>query len=186
MSTIRLHRIYYPVTTLGPGRRLGIWVQGCGRQCDGCLSPEMQPHIGTPIPLERIFEQIPSDLCPEGLTISGGEPFDQPQAVYEIICWFLSKYGSDILIYTGYTLAELQARRDSATNLVLSHVAAVVDGPYKKQYDFGRGWMGSENQTLHVFRHAERYRDFRTAPRSLQAIQEKERLLFIGIPPHNL
>ena len=186
MSSIRLHRIYYPVTTLGPGRRLGLWVQGCSRRCDDCLSPEMQPYTGTLIPVEQVLEQIPPDLCPDGLTISGGEPFDQPQAVYEVLRWFSARYGSDILIYTGYTLAELQARRDSATNLVLSNIAALVDGPYMKQYDFGRGWMGSENQRLHIFRHAERYRGFQTAPRTLQAIQEKERLLLIGIPPHDL
>ena len=57
MSRIRLHRIYYPVTALGPGRRLGIWVQGCARRCPGCLSPEMQPYTGAEIPVEQVLEQ---------------------------------------------------------------------------------------------------------------------------------
>lgn len=186
MSRIRLHRIYYPVTALGPGRRLGIWVQGCARRCPGCLSPEMQPYTGAEIPVEQVLEQIPPDICPEGLTISGGEPFDQPQAVSELVQWFSEKYSSDILVYTGYTLAELQARRDSATDAVLAGIAALVDGPYQEEYNFGRGWMGSENQTLHVFRCTERYQDFAAAPRTLQAIQERQQLLFVGIPPRGL
>ena len=107
MIQIRLHRVYYPVTTLGPGRRLGIWVQGCKKKCPGCLSPEMQPCVGPLLTVESIVQNIPADIRPDGLTISGGEPFDQPAGVAELIRWFTDRYTSDVLVYTGYTLAEL-------------------------------------------------------------------------------
>lgn len=186
MTLIRLHRVYYPVTALGPGKRLGIWVQGCTRGCPGCLSPEMQPREGIQVAVDTVVKNIPEDIRPDGLTISGGEPFDQPEAVAEMMRWFIQRYSTDVLVYTGYTLAELRARRDPATDEILSNVAALVDGPYQRQKNFGRGWMGSENQQLYVYRFPERYRNFSTAQRTLQAVQEAQRLLFIGIPPQNM
>lgn len=183
MIRIRLHRVYYPVTTLGPGRRLGIWVQGCTRGCRDCLSPEMQPVTRETVPVEEVLRQIPSDLHPDGLTVSGGEPFDQPQAVDAVVRWFVQHHTADVLVYTGYTLEELRARRDPDTDALLSHIAALADGPYRAEQNFGIGQMGSANQRLHVWRFADRYREFATMPRTLQAVQEGERVLFIGIPP---
>lgn len=185
MIAIRLHRIYYPVTALGPGRRLGVWVQGCMRGCPDCLSPEMQPEAGPFMPVAQIVEKIPGDIQPDGLTISGGEPFDQPEAVLELVRWFTRTYTEDVLIYTGYTLQELQAREDSATDAILSSIAALVDGPYLKQQNSGKGLIGSLNQHLYVYRFQERYQNFLTAERKIQAVQEQKKLLFIGIPPQN-
>ena len=182
MSEICLHRIYYPVTALGPGRRLGVWVQGCRRRCPGCLSPEMQPFTGTPVPVEQVIGHLPGDMAPDGLTISGGEPFDQPGPVAELARWFAARYTPDILIYTGYTLDQLRRRADPDTDALLSLTAALVDGPYMRQLDHGQGWMGSDNQTLHLFRCRERYQGFETTKRTLQAVQEHGRLLLIGLP----
>ena len=39
---LSIARIYYPVKTLGPGNRIGIWTAGCPRRCSGCISPELQ------------------------------------------------------------------------------------------------------------------------------------------------
>ena len=183
MSHILLHRVYYPVTTLGPGCRLGIWVQGCDRDCPGCLSPEMQPRTGNPTEVCEVLRRIPDDMHPDGLTISGGEPFDQPQAVAEIAEWFASRYGEDILVYTGYTLQELRARRDPHTDRLLERVAALVDGPYMQDRNNGRGLAGSNNQRLYLYRCADRYRDACALPRRLQAAGQGNRLLLIGIPP---
>lgn len=183
MSLIRLHRIYYPVTALGPGRRLGVWVQGCTRNCPGCLSPEMQPRTGTPVPVESVLARLPGQMDPEGLTVSGGEPFDQPEAVAELAAWFAEHYTRDVLIYTGYTLEELRRRGDPATGRLLSLTAALVDGPYLRDRNHGRGGMGSDNQRLHLFRCGEKYTGFTQAPRTMQAVQEHGRLLLIGLPP---
>jgi anaerobic ribonucleoside-triphosphate reductase activating protein len=32
-----------PVTTLGPGKRFALWVQGCPFTCSGCISPDYIP-----------------------------------------------------------------------------------------------------------------------------------------------
>jgi anaerobic ribonucleoside-triphosphate reductase activating protein len=40
MQILYLNKAHYPVTTLGPGRRIGLWLQGCGLGCPGCLSQD--------------------------------------------------------------------------------------------------------------------------------------------------
>ena len=37
---IRLNKAHYPVTALGPGRRIGLWLQGCALACPGCISQD--------------------------------------------------------------------------------------------------------------------------------------------------
>ncbi len=37
---ILLNKAHFPVTVLGPGRRIGIWLQGCSIGCAGCISQD--------------------------------------------------------------------------------------------------------------------------------------------------
>ncbi len=39
---VNLFSLAWPVTSLGPGRRVVLWVAGCRKRCPGCISPEMQ------------------------------------------------------------------------------------------------------------------------------------------------
>ena len=77
---VAVSRLHYPVTTLGPGRRVGVWLQGCSIRCAGCISPDTwDSHVNL-----TSTEQLARALAvwsPEadGLTVSGGEPFDQPE-----------------------------------------------------------------------------------------------------------
>ncbi len=183
MIKCRLNRIYYPVTTLGYGERIGVWVQGCNRHCKGCMSPEMQPVTGIPVAVADVISKLPENIVPDGMTISGGEPFDQPQAVRMLIEWFLTRHGDDILIYTGYWLDELIAREDADIDWILSHIAALVDGPYEQSLDDGMGIRGSRNQRLHIFRHHKRYEGVAQQARVMQCIQEDTRLFLIGVLP---
>ena len=85
-ASIALSRIHFPVTTLGPGRRIGIWFQGCSIRCPGCISMDTwAPGRGiTTIDevVSAIAQWIPTA---DGITISGGEPFDQPVALIELL-----------------------------------------------------------------------------------------------------
>lgn len=183
MIACRLNRICYPVTTLGYGERLGVWVQGCSRNCLGCMSPEMQPHTGSQWNIDTVLNRIPCDISPDGLTISGGEPFDQPQAIRALVSWFLTNYGDDVLIYTGYYIEELYALHDADVDWILSNIAALVDGPYVQEQNDGVGAKGSANQRLHLFRYPERYSDFETQERKMQCLKEPDKLFFIGLLP---
>lgn len=57
--SINVARMYYPVKTLGPGNRMGIWLAGCPRNCRGCISPDFRSEsAGRPIEVERLMEMI--------------------------------------------------------------------------------------------------------------------------------
>lgn len=184
MIVCQLNRVYYPVTTLGYGKRLGVWFQGCPRRCEGCISPEMQPVLNHSIPIEQVLCAIPDTICPDGLTISGGEPFEQPAALRALVEWFLERYGDDILIYTGYLMDELVFMHNEDVTWILAHIAALIDGPYIQPQDDGKGARGSANQRIHVFRYTDRYRHYAVQPRKLQCIYEHGQLFLVGIPPN--
>lgn len=180
-----IKRICYPVRTLGPGERAGVWTAGCSRRCRGCISPELQrAENGREISEERILhaiERVPGQV--DGVTISGGEPFDQPAALHRLVALLDGQVTDDILVFTGYTLAELRAKHDPDVDGALSHLAVLVDGPYLEALDDGVGLRGSANQRIHVFRHAERYAGAERQERAVQNISYGSQLLMIGIPP---
>lgn len=167
-------RMLYPVKNLGPGDRLGIWVSGCKRNCLGCANPELHNHLPEQqISLDsvkKIVYMLPE--LPKAITITGGEPFDQAYELASLCEWLSSSISEDILIYTGYTLQQLNDMHDEKVESVLLHIAALVDGEYVEELNKGNRIKGSENQTLYVFR--EEYRANFTA---LDNIFEEKRMV---------
>ena len=75
---------WYPVTVIGPGKKLGIWFQGCNKKCEECISPEFQPYEGgQKIEITCLLERYHMEK-PDVLVVSGGEPFDQPEALLDL------------------------------------------------------------------------------------------------------
>lgn len=202
--TLDIARIYYPVTALGPGRRVGIWTMGCPRRCPGCISPELwrtdPAREMTPgeilAAVERMLEvsggrqpvrdeggqpKASGGRQPDGFTISGGEPFLRPEALAEFLEGLLL-ISDDILVYTGYTYRELRAMKNPCVDRAIACCAALVDGPYLEEENDGVGLRGSANQQCHVFRHQERYRGMEQARRLVQNVILPERVLTFGIP----
>lgn len=135
-----------PVTTLGPGQRLAIWVQGCSRRCPGCVSPELQQPGGVDYPVEELAGLLNRQISLQsldGITISGGEPFDQGDALLEL-CSLLDC--RDILVYTGYSARELFQRYPGA--LENSAIGVLITGPYVEALDDDRPLRGSSNQEM--------------------------------------
>jgi len=146
-------RILSPVLTLGPGRRTAVWVCGCGRKCPNCANPELWEYDRSKdIPVGDAMKLIRAAVAQGGtggFTITGGEPFDQPEDLAELV-WALRALSEDILIYTGYTLAELKEKRDGAVERALSGAAALIDGPYIDERNNSAPMRGSDNQTVHI------------------------------------
>lgn len=77
MEELLVNIIHYPVYTLGPGKRVGIWLQGCSIRCKGCMSSHTwEFDKNRAIKIEQVTNILKSFGC-KRLTISGGEPFDQ-------------------------------------------------------------------------------------------------------------
>lgn len=155
-------RLLYPIRTLGPGERIGLWTQGCRRRCEGCMSPELQPFDSAKeIPagqIARMIAGIARERGADGLTVSGGEPFEQAEDLRDLLA-ALEEDIADVLVFTGYTLPELRARGDRATQEALGRIDCLIDGPYLPSRNRGARLRGSDNQCIHLLgeRNRERY-----------------------------
>ena len=80
---LALHSLAYPVTALGPGRRVVVWVAGCGLRCPGCITPQLwSRQSGRLVPVDRLADYMSRLAHPlDGVTVSGGEPFEQAEAL---------------------------------------------------------------------------------------------------------
>ena len=64
----------------GPGFRFTVFTQGCSHHCPGCHNPQTHdPSGGTEHTVEELLERMRSNPLTDGLTLSGGEPFEQPE-----------------------------------------------------------------------------------------------------------
>ena len=74
---------------------------------------------------------------------------DQVTSLAELI-GLISGLSDDILVYTGYRIEELRARRDPATDKVLKKASILIDGAYVEEKNDGAVLRGSSNQRIHV------------------------------------
>ena len=149
--TLRLERLYFPVTALGPGRRLGVWVQGCPLACPGCMSRHTwDPEGGRELTVAAVEAAWRDALAAgaEGVTVSGGEPLEQ--AALGILLRRLAavrdacRPEADLLLYTGYAAGAARRRSPEAFTVP----DAVIAGRYDARRPTGLIWRGSANQRL--------------------------------------
>jgi len=142
----------------GPGARLALWVQGCSLGCPGCCNPHMfDPEGGRDVPvtevaaeLDRVLDRI------EGVTLLGGEPFEQAPALAEV-AREARRRGLSVVVFTGYTLEALRAGAVPGAEALLSETDLLVDGRYRRdEPESRRRWAGSTNQRFHFL--TDRYR----------------------------
>ena len=131
----------------GPGNRFCLWVQGCRRHCPGCFNPQTwEFNSGEEISADELLSQIFETRDIEGITLLGGEPFEQAEELYRV-CKTVREKGLSVVAFTGYTLEELQQTDDQNVHMLLSEVDLLIDGPFLiEQQDFSRPWVGSKNQ----------------------------------------
>lgn len=170
------------ITTLGPGNRFGIWVQGCNRNCEGCVAKASKnPSDGRLVHVGALaWEIINADV--EGITISGGEPFLQAEALSELIRKVRKMKDIGVIIYTGYLYEELTGVAGAEDLLKLTDL--LIDGPYVKELDDGKSLRGSSNQK--VIPLTERYANhlglYGTGERRTETFLHSDKINFVGIP----
>jgi anaerobic ribonucleoside-triphosphate reductase activating protein len=146
-TTVNLSRIHFPVTTLGPGRRIGIWFQGCSIRCPGCISVDTWAHgRGTTTIAEVVDAISPWLSMADGITVSGGEPFDQREALFELLARLRALTAADILLFTGYPWITISEALSSWPPLI----DAIVTDPFDIDEKQTLALRGSDNQELHL------------------------------------
>jgi len=178
---ISISRIHFPVLTLGPGRRIGIWFQGCSIRCTGCVSADTWERERPMTSVAAVSSLVVGarDRGATGVTISGGEPFDQPEGLLALLRELRTAASElDVLVYSGYTLDVLRRKQEESLLLL----DAVISGPFIAGRPTTLPWRGSENQVLTT---SERVRERYAAPPSAMRLQvsvEGGSLWLTGIP----
>ena len=171
---------------LGPYTRYCLWVSGCNRNCKGCISPESHDmYSGRKYSTHSLaWQVITADV--EGITISGGEPFLQAEALCELIATVKKHRDIGVIIYTGYLYEQLSELPFGAELSELSDL--IIDGPYVQELDDGRSLRGSSNQR--VIPITDRYVDklslYGADQRKVQIDSSNElEILHIGLPTNS-
>lgn len=128
----------------GQGIRMVIWSQGCKMACPGCHNPETHnPCGGKEFDIEELKNEITKYAkYHQGITLSGGDPFLQPEANKELADHAHS-LGLDVWAYCGKTYEQLQ------DNILLSSCDVLIDGPFVKELrDVTLAFRGSSNQRI--------------------------------------
>ena len=144
----------------GPGRRFAVWVQGCPMRCRECCNPQMlRFEGGEPMKVGDLVERALATEGIVGVSLLGGEPFAQAGGCAAFAAQVRAK-GLDVMVYTGFTLAELEekrARAEAGVGALLDACDLLVDGRYERDLpERERRWIGSTNQVMHFF--SDRYR----------------------------
>ncbi len=191
---LRISRIHFPVQVLGPGERIGVWVQGCDLACHGCMARDTwAADGGVELDVSQVIERMLSnvgDTEVDGITISGGEPFDQPDGLRALLEQLPSRLRRrqrrevDVLVYSGHSWGHLQDRHRD----ILELADAVIPEPFDSAQMPGGRWRGSANQPLMVLSELGRERfgapsaaDDPSAP-TMQVAVDEDGVWMIGVP----
>lgn len=144
----------------GIGVRVTLFVSGCRNHCPNCFQPETWDFsYGKPFTAETeayLLEQLSPDYV-AGLTLLGGEPFEQENQ--RGLLPFLKRVrrelpGKTIWAYSGFTWEELTGAvparcRCEVTDEMLSQLDVLVDGRFVEELkDIRLHFRGSSNQRL--------------------------------------
>ena len=145
------HSYAYPVTALGPGDRLALWVSGCTLGCRGCVTPELWDRdAGSRTSTSALARQVLGvDRHLDGVTLTGGEPFEQAAALADLLDRLREHRPHwNVLVYSGLSLAALR-RRGAAAGALLARTDVLVAGAYRPDRPPNHPLAGSGNQRLH-------------------------------------
>lgn len=173
------------MTALGPGMRIALWVAGCNRHCKGCANPELwnrykHQFIDAKKAASCILSLKEKQI--DGITITGGEPFDQTEELAEMISCFPKK--PEILVFTGYRYEELIEKPEAQKFLEL--VDVLIDGEYIDEKNDNEAVLrGSVNQRIHYLNETvlEKYKEYLSEGRKIQNFIYDYKTVSVGI--HN-
>ena len=177
-----LHAVEYASRANGPGLRAVIWFQGCTLGCPSCFNPDTHAEHGG---FEADTEVLASELLRrgqqiEGVSFSGGEPFQQPEGFLHLLERLA---GSPLgkLAFSGYTEREIRALPLGPA--ILHHLDVLIAGRYVRSKHLGRQLLGSSNQQVHLL--SERYSpaDFQRVPGGEVILRRDGTIIASGISP---
>lgn len=148
MSDLRIAGTVGESITDGPGFRFTIFTQGCPHHCEGCHNPQTHDYNGGEIvDTDTLWEKIRANILLSGVTLSGGEPFEQAGALLDL-ARKVKGAGLELAAYSGYTFEQLIAAGGDRLEL-LKLCDVLVDGRFVlAEKSLMLRFRGSKNQRL--------------------------------------
>lgn len=148
---IHVLQIYRETISDGEGLRYAIYLAGCRHACRGCHNPQSWDALNGTLLDEAFYQQIVTEYNEDGLldgmTISGGDPFYNPEGLCELLSRLKKDCACNIWCYTGYYIEELIA--DERCHPALAFIDTLIDGPFEmKNTNPALRFRGSSNQRI--------------------------------------
>ncbi len=101
--TVRVSGYYHNSLIEGPGRRSCALMSGCDLGCRGCWVPSLHPaDSGRLVSVERLADALLDHAFErDGVSLLGGDPFFQPDALWSLVQTLRARGCSHILVYSG-------------------------------------------------------------------------------------
>jgi anaerobic ribonucleoside-triphosphate reductase activating protein len=150
VAPIRIHAVEPRSRANGPGMRFVVWFQGCSLGCPGCFNPTTHAaDAGRTVSIDALTSELASAARAgaTGLSLSGGEPLQQPEAARALLD-AARALGLSTLAFSGYTIDELRAL--PAGPDVLARLDVLIDGRYVAGDRLATGLRGSANQRIQL------------------------------------
>lgn len=134
----------------GPGKRFTLWTQGCSKGCVNCFNPETWNNKNNIVlSTSEIFEMI-KDFELEGVTITGGDPFEQEEELLELLILISSlSLSKGVIVFTGFTYDEI--RENKIREKCCDYIDVLIDGRYEENNRVTNCFKGSSNQNIIYF-----------------------------------
>ncbi|MDF2613678.1 MAG: ribonucleoside-triphosphate reductase activating protein [Clostridia bacterium] len=135
----------------GEGLRFVLFSQICKHNCSGCFNPETHSEAGGEwFDLSEIIKQIKTNPIINGVTFSGGDPFEQADKFAYIAKSIRSK-NFTVWCYTGYTYEYIMQNKhiQKGWDDLLNNIDILIDGPFQEEhYNPNLKYRGSSNQRM--------------------------------------
>lgn len=184
-AALRLNEIVPLTYANGPGARACIWVQGCSLACPGCFNPQTHDFsLGSIRSVQSIVDELTAISEIEGVTISGGEPFQQAESLLALLKLLRLESELSTIIFSGFEKGELE--RMAGFDEIKEHVDAIIAGRYLQQKRLASGLLGSTNQEILLYSDRYSLDDFRNIPASEVIINADGSITVSGVDPVRL
>ena len=136
------------------GIAVSLWTVGCPHHCKGCHNQNLWDYdAGQDIPIKMVIDELKEKINKNGvmrnLSILGGEPLD-PQNIKDVLTVLKEIRAAypniKIYLWTGYTLEELQERKEFEE--VLKYVDILIEGRFVEELKQNLPLRGSSNQRV--------------------------------------
>lgn len=133
----------------GPGYRFVLFTQGCSHNCKGCHNPQTHSFDGGYLTtINELIKKIKRNPLLDGVTLSGGEPFEQAAAL-SILAKEIKDIGLSVITYTGYTYEEIINSNNQSWLELLKNTDLLIDGEYiESLHTWEMPFRGSSNQRI--------------------------------------